>query len=356
MTLKKSTAWLLSLLSAIDLVAGQGTVVYQFISYCPSPSSTLATGPGIPTGAGSGGGPGGSAGGAGGGSGGPTPTATLPSGSGSGTAPATSPSASDVLLTVQAARQKKLKRQAAASPAPSGGTYLAPDGTLTTKCQNGAAYRLDSYGHFFGDDLQISANYNETMAPFVGSETVGPINTTFALVDGYLQWTNPAFPAGSAQFCILDSTLEAVFVSTLPDGCSPVRIGSDPTTNCPGYVHHSGLGSTTGGGAGGAGATGGAGGAGGSTPSSPVEPTTTGSTPEATVSGSVFGMTTTSNPNGCFDASGTPPITGPNGTTVTTLEQCGDFCIAYDYWGMQDGMIEDIYPFVENTMLTSTLF
>lgn len=104
---------------------------------------------------------------------------------------------------------------------------LIGSGYVTASCSDADVFHVDGTSLYDGD-LLVSTDAGVSQIQFVGSQTPGAITGTFSVVNGILTWTNAAFPAGQAQFCVMDSTVYAVFDTGLPSGCTQVTITAVP--------------------------------------------------------------------------------------------------------------------------------
>jgi len=106
--------------------------------------------------------------------------------------------------------------------------YVGANGVLTNTCQAATRFTFEN-GQLQGPGGLVSTNVGLAYVPLAASNEVGGITTTFAIVDSDLVWFNASFGnGGEAQYCTLDSTVEAVFQGPLPDNCSPVSISVLP--------------------------------------------------------------------------------------------------------------------------------
>ncbi|PCG98545.1 Hypothetical protein PENO1_057580 [Penicillium occitanis (nom. inval.)] len=103
--------------------------------------------------------------------------------------------------------------------------FLIGSGSLTASCSDADVFYADGTSLYDGD-LLVSTDVGVTQTQFVGSQTPGTLTGTFSVTNGILSWTNAAFPAGQALFCVLDSTVYAVFDDNLPSGCTQVTIAA----------------------------------------------------------------------------------------------------------------------------------
>lgn len=84
-------------------------------------------------------------------------------------------------------------------------------------------------GQLLGGGELVSTETGLAYVPLAPSTEVGDITTTFALVQGDLVWLNSTFGhGGNAAYCLMGSTLEAVFTDTYPDNCTPASVGVVP--------------------------------------------------------------------------------------------------------------------------------
>nr|XP_036579132.1 uncharacterized protein CTRU02_10742 [Colletotrichum truncatum]KAF6786618.1 hypothetical protein CTRU02_10742 [Colletotrichum truncatum] len=91
-------------------------------------------------------------------------------------------------------------------------------------CDLAAVFTL-SFGQLYAGNVPIYYLAGESFKPFRPSTSVpsGAITTTFAAVDGVLQFTNPALPNGRSGLC-QDSVTGQVYITftSSPPGCAPV--------------------------------------------------------------------------------------------------------------------------------------
>lgn len=104
---------------------------------------------------------------------------------------------------------------------------LIGSGSLTASCSDADVFYVDGMSLYDGD-LLVSIGVGVTQTQFVGSPTPETITGTFSVTNGILSWTNAAFPTGQALFCVMDSTVYAVFDGNLPSGCTQVTIAAAP--------------------------------------------------------------------------------------------------------------------------------
>lgn len=104
---------------------------------------------------------------------------------------------------------------------------LIGSGYVTASCSDADVFYVDGTSLYDGD-LLVSTDAGVSQIQFVGSQNHGAITGTFSVANGILAWTNAAFPAGQAQFCVMDSTVYAVFDAELPLGCTQVTIAAVP--------------------------------------------------------------------------------------------------------------------------------
>ena len=147
------------------------------------------------------------------------------------------------------------------------------------------------------------------------------IYTTFSDQNNILVWTSPSFAAGQAQFCLMDSMLEVAYDGYLPAGCSAVNVYLSPTASIMSTVS---LAPTT------------------TTPASSMAVnagTATSSTPTPAQSapGSVHGRLAIGDPVGCLNSPSSAPALSGLSEAASTLESCGDYCVSYSYFGVQNG-------------------
>jgi hypothetical protein len=199
-------------------------------------------------------------------------------------------------------------------------TFVGAGGKSTTDCRTAAPFTV-SDGRISSNGQFVSTTGLVPYSPFTVSSSLAAISTTFSVMNSsYIAWNNSAFTGGQALFCVMGTTVEAVYNGQLPAGCAQVNLAYVPTRSCPIY-----------------------------NPSSSVQPPTASLTgtgtsspsPTASVPGSVRGSNATGNPLGCLVSSGTSPaVLGDQlPKTVTTLEECVDTCSRYAYFGAQIGKL-----------------
>ena len=199
-------------------------------------------------------------------------------------------------------------------------TFVSADGDTTTDCSAAALFSVS--------DGQISSNGQIVSAPslipyssFAASPYIAAISTTFSVTnDSYLEWKNSAFTGAKALFCVMGTTVQAVYNGELPAGCAQINLAYVPASSCRT-----------------------------DNPSSPVtEPTasTTGTgtgtsspPPTTSIPGSIRGIDATANPLGCLTSSANSPAVLGNQLlrAVSTLVECLDFCSSSTYFGVQIG-------------------
>ncbi len=200
-------------------------------------------------------------------------------------------------------------------------TYISANGSTTTDCSAAAPFALTS-GQLSSNGQFVSTTGLVPYSPLVVSSYLAAISTTFSTMTvmngSSLAWNNTAFTGGHALFCVMGNTVEAVYNGQLPAGCAQIYIGYVFVTACPTFKPSNSVTQL-------------AGGATGTGTSSP--------SPTASLSGSVKGKNVTANPLGCLSSSGNSPAVsgGLIPKTVTTLEDCADFCSSYAYFGVQSG-------------------
>jgi hypothetical protein len=196
--------------------------------------------------------------------------------------------------------------------------YISANGNTTGDC-NAAAPFIVSSGQLSSNGRWVSTTGLVPHSPLAVSSYIAAISTTFSVMNGStLAWNNTAFTGGHALFCVMENTVEAAYNGQLPAGCAQVYVGYVPASSCPTF-----------------------------TPSSAVaQPAVSGTgigtsspLPTTSVVGSIRGSNATANPVGCLSSSSDAPAVLPalSPRTVTTLEQCTDYCSSYAYFGVQSG-------------------
>lgn len=104
---------------------------------------------------------------------------------------------------------------------------LIGSGTVTASCSDADVFYVDGTSLYDGDQ-QVSTDAGVSQTQFVGSQNPGTITGLFSVANGILSWTNAAFATGQAQFCVMDSTVYAIFDAELPLGCTQVTIAAVP--------------------------------------------------------------------------------------------------------------------------------
>ncbi|EED16609.1 hypothetical protein TSTA_016840 [Talaromyces stipitatus ATCC 10500] len=104
---------------------------------------------------------------------------------------------------------------------------LIGSGSLTASCANADVFHVDGTSLYDGDFL-VSTNPGVLQTKFIGSQIPGTISGSFSVAKNMLAWTNDAFPAGQALFCVSDDIVYAVFDGNLPSGCTQVSIAAVP--------------------------------------------------------------------------------------------------------------------------------
>lgn len=119
---------------------------------------------------------------------------------------------------VLAQHQYNRKRQ-------SGSSFVSPDGTLTSDCENAVQYSIVD-GQLLANTSQGTVYYFSTSpgvpyAPFIPTTVPGNISTTFRITTAFtLSWRNTQFYNREASFCSVNDTVYAVFQPDVyPDGC-----------------------------------------------------------------------------------------------------------------------------------------
>jgi hypothetical protein len=207
-----------------------------------------------------------------------------------------------------------------ASPREGVPTYIDANGRMISDCSAAVSFTTTN-GQLFTNGHVISTTGLVPYSPLVASPFVAAISTTFSVMNGStLSWNNTAFTGGSALFCIMDNTVQAVYNGQLPSGCAQVTVGQVPVSSCPNFKPSSS-------------GQPGAGGSGTGTASP---------SPTASVPGSIKGANATGFALGCLKSSvDSPAVSGGPYKQVTTLEQCTDFCASYAYFGVQSGKFPD---------------
>lgn len=234
----------------------------------------------------------------------------------------------------------------------------------------------------------ISTSPGVTSQRFQVLTNLLPISTLFTTSDtGALQWQSSLFANGQASFCSGDGVF-VFFDGNPPPGCIDISLEPIPTTDIDAFSSTTSsltFSSTTSSpqstGASSSTASNTSFGHTSSTPTSFANPSgtmsshtsitpstdaqsttnptyvssTTGSTtesPSPTASyppGTVFGSLAYGVPNGCYISSiNTPAVFGPY-TTISNLSQCADFCVDFNFFGVQAGMLTVPTPSLDST-------
>lgn len=98
-------------------------------------------------------------------------------------------------------------------------------GTLTASCANADRFYLTG-GHLYDGNLLVAANNNTSSAFFKGTQSPGPIRSTFTVTENILSWSSPNFSNGAASFCVSGNSVLSVFSGDMPSGCAPVTIAA----------------------------------------------------------------------------------------------------------------------------------
>jgi len=150
--------------------------------------------------------------------------------------------------------------------------------------------------------------------PFEGASSVATISSMFSIQNGALIWNNTAFTGGRAIFCMLGSTVEAVFNGQLPYGCTQINL--EPIMITPNVC----LAAFS---------------------SSSLPTSTTQSASTMSVLGSVHSGTNAADPVGGYTSSNEATVLdGPSEMLASlSLEACESFCAGYIYFGVSSGMM-----------------
>lgn len=211
--------------------------------------------------------------------------------------------------------------------------YVKSDGSITENPQEAVAFTITTDGQLMSGRGYVSTSGQVPSQRFQVQSSLEPISTRFSVeAKGTLSWENSLFVNGRAVFCVIEALFVA-FDGNLPAGCRRIRLDSIPsrevqssssmitvstvsatqspkttTKTTPTYV------------------------------SSTTTQTTAVSTPTTSYApGTVFGSLAYGSPRGCFVSSiNSPAVLGPY-TTVSNLNQCADFCVGFNYFGVQAG-------------------
>jgi hypothetical protein len=150
--------------------------------------------------------------------------------------------------------------------------------------------------------------------PFAGAPYVAAISSVFSIQNGALIWNNTAFTGGRTVFCLIGSTVEAVFNGQLPYGCAQINL--EPIMVTPNIC----LAAFS---------------------SSSLPTSTTQSASTMSVPGSVHSGTSAADPVGGYTSSnGAAVLDGPSETLASlSLEACESFCAGYIYFGVSNGTL-----------------
>ncbi|KAL2070127.1 hypothetical protein VTL71DRAFT_14807 [Oculimacula yallundae] len=110
--------------------------------------------------------------------------------------------------------------------------FLAPSGGDSVENCNQASTFTIAEGRLLTDGNTFSTNEGVDSAPFVPSQVVGNISTTFTFTDR-LTWSNAAFSGGEARFCSGIDGVTALFKAnaTVP-GCATQNLLPIPAAAC----------------------------------------------------------------------------------------------------------------------------
>jgi hypothetical protein len=148
------------------------------------------------------------------------------------TAPSPSPtSAQDTFVLVAVRARQNQKRQ-------SGSYFVSSDGTITNDCTTAPIYTARNgvlTATVKGVVYTYSTSSDVSFAPFIPSTVPGSITTSFSIgANAVLQWQNPAFYNGQANFCaVQNGTIYAVFAQDAqPQGCFFISLSLFDVSSC----------------------------------------------------------------------------------------------------------------------------
>lgn len=110
-----------------------------------------------------------------------------------------------------------------------GGFINTAANPITSDCGVAAEFSLNTLGQLVVGDSVISVNPGTPFIPLRPISPPGSITVTFALRNGALTWSNPAFFGGQAGFC--QDTAGQVYATfadptvSYPANCAPVQLG-----------------------------------------------------------------------------------------------------------------------------------
>ncbi len=112
--------------------------------------------------------------------------------------------------------------------------FISTLGMPADNCQQSAIFMLTG-GRLLDGTGRLYSTDSTTIDLFNATTEIHSVSNVFSISGGALAWTNPAFPAGSAQFCRSSTGLVyAVFDANVPTDCTPVQLGFVPAQQCPG--------------------------------------------------------------------------------------------------------------------------
>ena len=192
-------------------------------------------------------------------------------------------------------------------------TYITPTGGITGDCGQAAKFTFAKGGQLMTGQDYVSTTGLFAFQPFKGAASVATISSVFSIQNGTLVWNNAAFTGGRTLFCLLGSTVEAVFNGQLPYGCTQIDLQPIMITPniCLAAFSSSSL------------------------------PTSTQSASTMPVPGSVHSGTNAADPVGSYTSSnGATILDGPSEMLASlSLEACESFCAGYIYFGVSNGML-----------------
>ncbi|KAM0724144.1 hypothetical protein Q7P37_000025 [Cladosporium fusiforme] len=137
----------------------------------------------------------------------------------------------DTLVLIAMDRRRNQKRQ-------SGSYFVNSNGTITNDCTSSPIYTARNgvlTATMNGVVYTYSTSPGVDAAAFVPNTVPGSITTTFSIgANAVLQWQNPSFYNGQANFCALQNgTVYAVFKEDAqPDGCFFISLSLFSVSSC----------------------------------------------------------------------------------------------------------------------------
>ncbi|KAJ9628884.1 hypothetical protein H2203_002789 [Taxawa tesnikishii (nom. ined.)] len=115
-------------------------------------------------------------------------------------------------------------------------SWLMYNGNTTTNGSVAEQYHINNGQLLTSNGSYVSTDFQVLNQALAASDYIEPINTTFSVADGMLNWTNPTFSNGTAQFYklppgLLDNALILVkFLGPMQPArsWSPIVLYADP--------------------------------------------------------------------------------------------------------------------------------